>query len=612
MKSVLKFITCGSVDDGKSTLLGRLLFETKNIFDDQMSLLTSDKKKNDNKIDFSLLLDGLSSEREQGITIDVAYRFFNTAKRKFIIADSPGHFQYTRNMVTAASSSELAIILIDARKGISQQTKRHSLLCMLLGIKGFILAINKMDLIKFSEKKYNSILKNYSIFSQEIGIKKFIPIPISALNGDNLISKSTKMPWYKGETLLHNLENFPNNNINPKDKSEFIMPVQLVNKNSNNGRTYSGKIIEGTLKVNDIIRILPSNTKNKITKILTDNSKNKFYKNESITIQLKYEHDCTRGDVLCKEKSNVNFSDQFNITLIWMDSYNLISGKQYILKIGTKTVLCRIQEIKNKVDIETFKKLSTKTLTMNEIGECVLFTNEVISFTKYIENKELGGFILIDRDNHRTVGAGLINFSLNRSKNLFLHKTSVDSTQRALIKNQQPLVIWLTGLSGSGKSTIANLIEKKLILRKFHSYLLDGDNIRLGLNKDLGFTEPDRAENIRRISETAKLFNDAGLIVITAFISPFKNERQMAKDIIGREKFIEVFVDTPLSLAEKRDPKGLYKKARKGLLKNFTGIDSPYELPISPDIHVKTDKTSAEDASTIIFEYILKKMNYDN
>ena len=611
-KSILKFMTCGSVDDGKSTLLGRILFDAKKIFDDQISQLYLNKPNNkDQEIDFSLLLDGLSSEREQGITIDVAYRFFNTDKRKFIIADTPGHFQYTRNMVTAASSSELAIILVDAKKGISKQTKRHTFICNLLGIKGFILTINKMDLVDFSQQKFNSIFNQYKIFSKQLGIDSFKAIPVSAKHGDNLTTRSSRMKWYKGLTLLEELENYDLNNSINKNR-DFVMPIQMVSKSKENKRTFFGKVIQGHVTEKDKVKILPSNVLTTISKIMSPTDKTKAYLNESIKVNFSDEVDCSRGDVICSKNSNVKIADQFEVTLIWMDNSHLISGRQYWIKIGTKVILGRIQEVKNKIDIEDFKLLSTKKLSLNDIGKCILITNETIPYIPYEYNRELGSFILIDKETNNTVGAGLINFALRRSENLFYHKITVDQKQRSKIKNQKPFVIWMTGLSGSGKSTIANCIEKKLIFKSFHTYILDGDNIRLGLNKDLGFTISDRAENIRRISEVAKLMNEAGLIVITAFISPFKNERSLAKNIIGEDKFIEVFIDTPISIAEKRDVKGLYKKARQGDLKNFTGIDSPYQKPKSPQIHIETTKNSAENAADIIIDYLFKKIKKFN
>ncbi len=607
-KSILKFMTCGSVDDGKSTLLGRILFDAKKIFDDQIAQLYLNNRddKENKEIDFSLLLDGLSSEREQGITIDIAYRFFNTDKRKFIIADTPGHFQYTRNMVTAASSSELAVILVDAKKGISKQTKRHTFICNLLGIKGFILAINKMDLVDFSQQKFNAILYQYKIFAKQLGINKFDATPVSATLGDNLITRSTRMKWYKGLTLLEQLENY-NLKKNIVKNSDFVMPIQMVNRSKKNKRTFFGKVIQGYVSEKDKIKILPSNILTTISKVMSPAKKTKGYLDESIKVNFKDEVDCSRGDVICSKNSNVKIADQFEVTLIWMDNSHLVSGRQYWIKIGTKVILGRIQEVKNKIDIEDFKLLSAKKLSLNDIGKCILITNEMVPYIPYESNRELGSFILIDKETNNTVAAGLINFALRRSENLFYHKVTVDQKQRSKIKNQKPFVIWLTGLSGSGKSTIANYIEKKLFHKNFHTYILDGDNVRLGLNKDLGFTISDRAENIRRISEVSKLMNEAGLIVITAFISPFKNERSLAKSIIGKEKFIEVFIDTPISIAEKRDVKGLYKKARQGNLKNFTGIDSPYEKPNKPNIHIDTTKNSAENAANIIIDYLFKK-----
>lgn len=605
-KSILKFMTCGSVDDGKSTLLGRLLFESKNIYNDQLLQLYS-KKNNIKKIDFSRLLDGLVSEREQGITIDIAYRFFSTYKRSFIIADSPGHIQYTRNMVTAASNVDLAIILIDAKKGISNQTKRHSFICNLLGIKNLILAVNKMDLINYSQSKYLKILKEYTLFANKTGIKKFVSVPVSALLGDNLKSKSKKMIWYKGKSLFKILENTEiESDLESNDS--FLMPVQLVNRSFSNKRIFAGKIIQGRIRKNDKIFIYPTKTQTTVSEVFTLGKKTQSKLKDSIKLSFKDEVDCSRGDVITVEKSNLKISDQFDITLIWMDSSHLISGREYWLKIGTKVTVARIQRVKSVIDIEDLKELSSEKLILNDIGNCVMLTNEIIAYTSYTENRDLGSFILIDKESNNTVAAGLINFALKRSENIFFQKTSVDKNSRSKIKNQKPMVLWLTGISGAGKTTIANLLEKKFIARNYHTFLLDGDNVRLGLNKDLGFTTSDRAENIRRISEVAKLMNEAGLIVITAFISPFSTERQMAKNIIGKNNFIEIFINTSLKEAEKRDSKGLYKKARKGIIKNFTGIDSDYEEPKKPLLKINTSNTSPNEAADFIFKYVLKRL----
>ena len=601
-KTILKFMTCGSVDDGKSTLLGKLLFDSNNIFKDQKSELF---KKN--KIDYSLLLDGLSSEREQGITIDVAYRYFNTSKRKFIILDTPGHLEYTRNMVNAASLVDLSIILIDAKKGISHQTKRHTYLCSLLGVDCFVLAVNKMDLINYSEKKYKDILNDFKIFSKNLKIKKTYCIPISALKGDNVVSKSYNMGWYKGKSLLNFLNNYKVlENINVENK--FIMPVQLVSKNKYNNRIYSGRIINGNISKNKKIKVLPSNTTTKILKVITANKKISGYKWESIRLKFTNEVDCSRGDLICSYNLEINTSDQFNVTLIWMDKEELIKGRSYWLKIGTKVTHARIQTIINKTDVENFNKLAAKKIKLNDISECILITDENIPYFPYSKSKELGSFILIDKQTNNTIAAGLINFALSRSENIYEQETTVIQKHRSKIKGHKPITVWLTGISASGKSTIADIVEKKLNLKNYHTYILDGDNIRLGLNKDLGFTKSDRVENIRRVSEIAKLMNDAGLIVIVAFISPFQNERLVAKKLIGNKRYIEVFIDTPIDVAIKRDPKGLYKKVKAGKIKNFTGYDSPYEKPLSPDIHIKTNQITAEEAADSIINYLFKKI----
>ncbi len=601
-KTILKFMTCGSVDDGKSTLLGKLLFDSNNIFEDQKSELF---KKN--KIDYSLLLDGLSSEREQGVTIDVAYRYFNTSKRKFIILDTPGHLEYTRNMVNAASLVDLSIILIDAKKGISHQTKRHTYLCSLLGVDCFVLAVNKMDLINYSEKKYKDILNDFKIFSKNLKIKKIYCIPISALKGDNVVSKSYNMRWYKGKSLFNFLNNYKVlENINVENK--FIMPVQLVSKNKYNNRIYSGRIINGNISKNKKIKVLPSNTTTKILKVITANKKISGYKWESIRLKFTNEVDCSRGDLICSYNLEINTSDQFNVTLIWMDKEELIKGRSYWLKIGTKVTHARIQTIINKTDVENFNKLAAKKIKLNDISECILITDENIPYFPYSKSKELGSFILIDKQTNNTIAAGLINFALSRSENIYEQKTTVLQKHRSKIKGHKPITVWLTGISASGKSTIADIVEKKLNLKNYHTYILDGDNIRLGLNKDLGFTKSDRVENIRRVSEIAKLMNDAGLIVIVAFISPFQNERLVAKKLIGNKRYIEVFIDTPIDVAIKRDPKGLYKKVKAGKIKNFTGYDSPYEKPLSPDIHIKTNQITAEEAADSIINYLFKKI----
>ncbi len=608
-KSLLRFITCGSVDDGKSTLIGRLLYDSKMIFEDQLTQLKADSKKigtQGKEIDFALLVDGLDAEREQGITIDVAYRFFSTEKRKFIVADTPGHEQYTRNMVTGASSAQLAIILIDAQKGVLTQTRRHSYVCHLLGIKNIILAINKMDLIKFNQTTYNKIVSDYKKFANSVGIQDFTAIPISSLNGDNIASLSANTKWYSGSTLLTNLEDVDLLQ-NTADLGNFCMPVQWVNRPNQNFRGFSGTVAAGMVKTGDEVRILPSEKTTHIDRIVTyDGDLDQAICDQSITLTLKDEIDCSRGQIIASASSPVKSSDQFETIIIWMDDKILIPGRSYYLKIGTETVSAFISNLKYKVNVNTIEKIASKTLNLNEIGIANIITDRSIPFIPYNENRTLGGFILIDKMSNTTVGAGLIKFALNRANNIHWQTIDVTKDNRAKLKNQKPAVIWMTGLSGSGKSTLANNLEKKLLQMNRHTFILDGDNVRKGLNNDLGFSNEDRVENIRRIGQVAKLMTDAGLIVIVSFISPFKAEREMVRQMMDPNEFIEVFIDTPISIAEERDVKGLYAKARSGQLKNFTGIDSPYEIPESPDIHIKTTNQTITEAT----DQILRKIIY--
>ena len=606
-KSLLRFITCGSVDDGKSTLIGRLLYDSKVIFEDQLEQLKVDSKiigTQGQEIDFALLVDGLNAEREQGITIDVAYRYFSSEKRKFIVADTPGHEQYTRNMVTGASNAQLAVILIDARKGVLTQTRRHSFLCNLLGIKNFILAINKMDLVDYDQATFDTIVCDYKNFADSIGIEKFIGIPISGLKGDNIASLSTKTTWYNGSTLLTYLEDLK---ISHKKGwiGNFCMPVQWVNRPNQNFRGFSGTVVAGTIKPGDKVRILPSGKTTHIDRIVTyDGDLEQAVSNQSITLTLKDEVDCSRGEIIVSASSTLESADQFEITLIWMDENNLIPGRSYYLKIGTQTVSAFVSKLKYKINVNTMEKLSVKTLKLNDISIANMTTDRLISFIPYNENRALGGFILIDKITNATVGAGLINFALRRANNIHWQAMEVNRNHRAKIKNQKPAIIWLTGISGSGKSTIANALEKKLLQMNRHTFILDGDNVRLGLNKDLGFTNADRVENTRRVGHVAKLMTDAGLIVIVASISPFQSEREIVRQMIDSKEFFEVFIDTPISVAEERDIKGLYAKARSGLIPNFTGIDSPYEIPKNPDIHIKTIDLTIDEAA----EKILRKI----
>jgi bifunctional enzyme CysN/CysC len=607
-KSLLRFITCGSVDDGKSTLIGRLLYDSKMIFEDQLSQLEADSKKlgtQGQEIDFALLVDGLAAEREQGITIDVAYRFFATEKRKFIVADTPGHEQYTRNMVTGASTAELAVVLIDARKGVLTQTLRHSYLCHLLGIKNIVLAVNKMDLVDYYQVTFDAIVADYTEFANSIGITEFTAIPISGFKGDNIAAHSDATNWYSGPTLMAHLEGVDLDQ-NTGTAQGFRMPVQWVNRPNLDFRGFSGKIAAGTIKPGDEVRILPSGKTSHVDRIVTyDGDLDSATADQSITLTLKDEVDCSRGQVITTASAPLEVADQFETTLIWMDEEALIPGRSYYLKIGAQTVSARVAKPKYQINVNTMEHAAVKTLDLNAIGVANVTTDRDIPFAPYAENRTLGGFILIDKMTNATVGAGLINFALRRAQNIHWQATDLTRDHHAGLKNQKPAVLWMTGLSGSGKSTIANAVEKKLARMNRHTLLLDGDNVRHGLNKDLGFTDADRIENIRRVGEVAKLMTDAGLIVITAFISPFQSERQMVRDMMAPGEFVEVFVDTPLSVAEERDVKGLYAKARSGQLKNFTGIDSPYEAPETPEIHIDTTAKSIDEAAEQIVKQLI-------
>jgi len=607
-KSMLRFITCGSVDDGKSTLIGRLLYDSKMIFEDQLASLEADSKRvgtQGQEIDFALLVDGLAAEREQGITIDVAYRFFATEKRKFIVADCPGHEQYTRNMVTGASTADLACILIDARKGVLVQTKRHSFLCHQLGIKNLVLAVNKMDLIGYDQAKFDAIVADYEEFARSIGIESFTAIPISGLAGDNITTSSDNTSWYDGPTLVDHLEAVEVRSAANLAKP-FRMPVQWVNRPNLDFRGFSGLISTGSVKPGDMLRSLPSGKTSKVKSIVTmSGDLDEAIAGQSVTITLDDEIDCSRGDVLAAADNPPAVADQFESTIVWMDDEALVVGRAYWLKLGTQMVSVTIAEPKYEIDVNTMDHLAAQTLHLNQIGVCEITTDKRIVFDPYEENRALGGFILIDKISNRTVGAGMLHFSLRRSQNVHWQATDITRDHHAGMKNQTPRVLWFTGLSGSGKSTIANEVEKKLAIMNRHTFLLDGDNVRHGLNKDLGFTESDRIENIRRIGEVAKLMTDAGLIVLTAFISPFRADRQLVRDMIDAGEFIEIHVDTPLEVAEARDVKGLYKKAREGKLKNFTGIDSPYEAPEDPEIRVNTVEMSPEEAADYIIGKIL-------
>ncbi|MEG3175123.1 sulfate adenylyltransferase subunit CysN [Sphingomonas sp. RB3P16] len=607
-KTMLRFITCGSVDDGKSTLIGRLLYDSKMIFEDQLAALEADSKRvgtQGQEIDFALLVDGLAAEREQGITIDVAYRFFSTEKRKFIVADTPGHEQYTRNMITGASTADLAVILVDARKGVLTQTKRHSYLAHLIGIKHVVLAINKMDLIGYDQARYDAILADYRGFADSIGITAFTPMPISGFKGDNISLRSTNMPWYHGPTLIEHLETVEIGAATDQARP-FRMAVQWVNRPNLDFRGFSGQIASGVIKPGDAIRVLPGGKTSHVSRIVTlAGDLDEAVAGQSVTLCLTDEIDCSRGQVIAAADSPPETADQFESTIVWMDDEPLIVGRAYWLKLGTQMVSATVQPPKYQVNVNTMEHLAAKTLELNAIGVAELTTDRPIVFESYAESHTLGGFILIDKITNATVAAGMLHFSLRRAQNVHWQATDIGRESHAALKNQKPAVLWFTGLSGSGKSTIANEVEKALALMNRHTFLLDGDNVRHGLNKDLGFTEADRIENIRRVGEVAKLMADAGLIVLTAFISPFRAERDMIRAMLPEGEFIEIFVDTPLEVAEARDVKGLYKKARAGALKNFTGIDSPYEPPEKPEIRVNTDEMTPAEAADFIVRRIM-------
>jgi bifunctional enzyme CysN/CysC len=597
-KSLLRFMTCGSVDDGKSTLIGRLLYESKMIFEDHLAALEADSKKfgtQGSDLDLALLVDGLAAEREQGITIDVAYRFFSTDRRKFIVADAPGHEQYTRNMVTAASTVDLAVILIDARKGVLTQTRRHSYIVSLLGIQKVVLAVNKMDAVGYALETFDSILEDYWKFANQIGLTDIVAIPISALKGDNVTEASPHTPWYNGPTLMGHLESIE---IEEQTQSRpFRMPVQWVNRPDQHFRGFAGMIVSGVVKKGDRIKTLPSGHESRVTRIVTqDGDRDQGITGQSVTLTIEHEIDISRGDVLVSGDSPAGVADQFQTTIIWMNEEPMLPGRPYLMKIGTRTVGATITSLKYKVNVNTLEHLAATKLDLNEIGVCNIGIDRQIPFDPYTENRETGSFILIDRLTNDTVGAGLIQFALRRADNIHWQALDVNKIARANLKGQKPCVLWFTGLSGAGKSTIANLMEKRLLSAGKHTYLLDGDNVRHGLNKDLGFTDVDRVENIRRVAEVARLMVDSGLIVLVSFISPFRSERRMARELVAEGEFIEIFVDTPLAEAEKRDVKGLYKKARRGELQHFTGIDSPYEEPEHAEIRIDTMSSTPDEA----------------
>jgi bifunctional enzyme CysN/CysC len=598
-KSLLRFITCGSVDDGKSTLIGRLLYESHLVFEDHLAALAADSAKvgtQGGELDFALLLDGLSAEREQGITIDVAYRFFSTERRKFIVADTPGHEQYTRNMVTGASTADVAVILVDARKGVLTQTRRHSFLVSLLGITRVVVAVNKMDLVDFSSEVFRTIEQEYRDFAGRIGLTDVTFIPLSALRGDNVVAPSDHTHWYHGPTLMGYLET-----VDVDDDTAdgpFRMPVQWVNRPNLDFRGFSGRIVGGRVRPGDRVRVLPAGTTSTVDRIVTmDGDLDEAVAGQSVTITLADEIDASRGDVVCAADSPAEVADQFEAHVVWMHEDAMLPGRPYLMKIGTRTVGCTIAHPKYRIDVNNLDHLAATTLELNEIGVCNLSLDRPIPFDAYDDNREMGGFVVIDKLSQNTVGAGLLHFALRRSHNIHWQDVHVDKAARAEMNSHNPGVVWFTGLSGSGKSTIANVVESKLHTMGVRTYLLDGDNVRHGLNRDLGFTDADRVENIRRIAEVSRLMVDAGLVVLVSFISPFRAERDLARSRVDDGEFVEVFVDTPLAVAEDRDPKGLYAKARSGELTNFTGIDSPYEAPASPEVRIDTTSTTPEDAA---------------
>jgi len=605
-KDLLRFITCGSVDDGKSTLIGRLLYESKMLFEDQLAALERDSKRvgtQGEKLDFALLVDGLAAEREQGITIDVAYRTFTTDKRKFIVADTPGHEQYTRNMATGASTAELAVILIDARKGVLTQTRRHSFIVSLLGIRNIVLAVNKMDLMGYAEDVFRAIEDDYRAFARELGLTDICCIPLSALNGDNVVHRSASMPWYQGPALLSHLETVPLRQGSSEEA--FRMPVQWVNRPNQTFRGFAGTIVSGAASVGAEVRILPSARTSRISRIVTrDADLAEAVAGQSVTVTLHDEVDVSRGDVICTADQPLAVADQFESHVLWMDNSPMLPHRPYIIKLGACSLQGALSQPKYKVNVNTLEHVAAKTLELNEIGVCNLELDRHVPFAPYLESRELGGFIIIDRFTNNTVGMGIIHFALRRSTNVHWQALDVDKRARAAKAGQKPCVLWFTGLSGSGKSTIANLVERKLHSQGHMTYLLDGDNIRHGLNKDLGFTAADRVENIRRVAEVARLMADAGLIVLVSFISPYRSERLLARELMDNGEFLEIFVDTPLEVCEQRDPKGLYKKARAGEIKNFTGIDSAYERPEKPELTIDTTRRSPAESAAIISDFL--------
>ena len=608
-KSLLRFLTCGSVDDGKSTLIGRLLFDSKLIFEDHLSALARDSRKHGttgNDVDLALLVDGLEAERQQGITIDVAYRFFATDKRKFIVADTPGHEQYTRNMATGASNSELAIILIDARKGVLPQTRRHAYIVSLLGIRQVVLAVNKMDLVDFSESTFHRIRNDFFHFAAKLNFERILPIPLSARYGDNVIAVSERTPWYTGPSLLEHLETI---DIEAGlSQKPFRMPVQWVNRPNLDFRGFAGTVVSGRIAKNDEIVLAKSGRSSRTVRLISgDKDVEEVIAGQAVTVTLADEIDISRGDILVAPNARPEVADQFAAHILWMAEEEMLPHRQYLIKIGTQIVPGQITLLKHKVDVNTLEHMASRTLHLNEIGSCNLSTSVPVAFDAYRDNRDTGGFIIIDRSTNGTVAAGMVEFGLRRATNVHWQTLEVTAEARASLNGQKPCVLWFTGLSGSGKSTIANLVEKRLFADGRHTYLLDGDNVRHGLNQDLGFTDADRVENIRRVGEVAKLFADAGIITLVSFISPFRSERRMARELLKPGQFIEVFVDTPIEICKARDPKGLYKRAVAGQIKNFTGIDSPYEVPENAELTLQTTSSSAEELADRVVAYLRAK-----
>lgn len=613
-KSFLRVFTCGSVDDGKSTLIGRLLYDSKLIYEDQMAAIERDSKTSGTtgeRPDLALLVDGLAAEREQGITIDVAYRFFSTDKRKFIIADTPGHVQYTRNMATGASTADVAILLIDARYGVVEQTRRHAFIASLLGIPQVVVAVNKMDLVDFDQSVFNAIDVEFRAFASQLSFQDIMTIPVSALDGDNVTTRSDKADWYKGPSLLNFLETV----VVDRESLEapFRLPVQWVNRPNLDFRGFSGTIAAGTVSKGQEIIAMPSGKRSRVKDIiLHTDSLDHARQDQAVTLTLETEIDISRGDMICGTDHPTDVADQFQAHLIWMDDDKLFPGRQYIIRTNNTAVSGSVTALKHRIDIEDFSGAAAKTLELNEIGVVTLSLSKPIPFDAYANNRSTGAFIVVDRLTNRTVGAGMLDFALRRARNIVRQDLVVDRAARAAQKGQQPTVLWFTGLSGSGKSTIANLVDKALFERGHHTYTLDGDNVRHGLNRDLGFTKEDRIENIRRIGEVSKLMSNAGLIVMCSFISPYRAERQMVRDILGEDEFFEIFVDTPLSVAEDRDVKGLYKRARAGEIKNFTGIDSEYQPPVNPDLRIDTTATSADEAAEQVLDLLRSRYRLDD